>query len=214
MIFNQAEFYTSFGNFSQIPRPEKLEIAFSGRSNVGKSSLINKIFNRKSLARVSSMPGKTVTINFFTLENIYIVDLPGYGYAKVAKTEKARWAELIEGYLHDERRIALVFQLIDMRHPPTKDDLHMIDFLVESEIPFVIALTKADKLSKRERTERLEAFRTEIPYFEDINIVEFSAHTGEGVEKIREIIEEVSVEEVVAEEIVAEELLTQDAFSE
>jgi len=196
MNFNKAEFSTSFGVFSQIPKPEKLEIAFSGRSNVGKSSLINKIFNRKSLARVSSMPGKTITINFYKVEHILIVDLPGYGYAKVAKTEKQRWSELIEGYLHDDRKLALVFQLIDMRHPPTKDDLHMIDFLIESEIPFVIALTKADKLSKNQRIARLEAFKTEIPYFNDINLVEFSAQTGEGVEKIRSIIEDVCVEEV------------------
>ena len=196
MNFNQAEFYTSFGVFSQIPKPEKLEIAFSGRSNVGKSSLINKIFNRKSLARVSSMPGKTITINFFTLENIFIVDLPGYGYAKVSKSEKSRWADLIEGYLHDDRKLALVFQLIDIRHAPTKDDIHMIEFLIESEIPFVIVLTKADKLSKSQRAERLEAFKTEIPYFNDIKVVPFSTQTFEGVEEIRAIIEDVSVEEI------------------
>ncbi len=195
MNFNKAEFITSYGNFSQIPKSEKLEIAFSGRSNVGKSSLINKIFNRKSLARVSSMPGKTVTINFFGVENIYIVDLPGYGYAKVSKSEKERWAELIEGYLHDERKLALVFQLIDMRHPPSQDDLHMINFLIESEIPFAIVLTKADKLSNNQRKARLEAFKTEIPYFNKIEAVEFSAQTGEGADKIRAIIDEVSAEE-------------------
>lgn len=194
MNFNTAEFYTSFGKFSQLPPPERTEIAFSGRSNVGKSSLINKIFNRKSLARVSSMPGKTITINFYTLENIYIVDLPGYGYAKVAKTEKTRWAGLIEGYLHDERErdIGLVFQLIDFRHKPSADDIMMINFLIDSEIPFVIVLTKADKLKKNERRQRLEAFQTEIPCAEQITMIEFSAETGEGVEQIREIIESVS----------------------
>ena len=192
MNFNKAEFFTSFGKFSQIPKAEKLEFAFSGRSNVGKSSLINKIFNRKSLARVSSMPGKTITINFFTVEHIYIVDLPGYGYAKVSKTEKERWAGLIEGYLNDERKLALVFQLIDMRHPPTKDDLQMIEFLVENEIPFVIVLTKADKLSKSKRAARLEGFKEEIPYFEEIKNIEFSAQTGEGVEEIRRIIQDIS----------------------
>lgn len=192
MNFNNAQFVTSYGKFSQIPQSEKLEIAFSGRSNVGKSSLINKIFNRKALARVSSMPGKTITINFFSVEDIYIVDLPGYGYAKVSKSEKDRWAELIEGYLHDVRNLALVFQLIDMRHPPSKDDLHMINFLIESEIPFVIALTKADKLTNNQRKQRMEGFRTEIPYFDDITIVEFSAQTGEGVDRIHEIITEIS----------------------
>ena len=192
MNFNKADFLTSYGKFSQIPKSSKVEIAFSGRSNVGKSSLINKILNRKSLAKVSSMPGKTITINFFTVEEIYIVDLPGYGYANVSKSEKERWAELIEGYLHDERKLALVFQLIDMRHAPTKDDIHMINFLIESEIPFVIALTKADKLTNNQRKQRMEAFKTEIPYFNDITVIEFSSQTGEGVEKIREIIEDVS----------------------
>ena len=194
MNYNKVEFKASYGKFNQIPKSEKLEFAFSGRSNVGKSSLINKIMNRKSLARVSAMPGKTITINFFALENIYVVDLPGYGYAKVSKTEKQRWAGLIEGYLHDDRNLALVFQLIDFRHKPTADDLMMIDFLIESEIPFVIVLTKADKMKKREREERRAALMNEIPYADEITMIEFSAETGEGVDKIREIIESVAEE--------------------
>lgn len=193
MNFNKAEFYTSFGKLSQMPKSDRLEIAFSGRSNVGKSSLINKIFNRKSLAKVSSVPGKTVTINFFTLENIYIVDLPGYGYAKVSKSEKKGWGDLIGGYLENpERDLELVFQLVDMRHAPTKDDIQMINFLIDSEIPFVIVFTKADKLKKTAREERMKAFAEEIPCFEDIICVPFSTVTGEGVEQIREIIEEIS----------------------
>ena len=164
MNFNKAEFYTSFGKLSQMPASDRIEIAFSGRSNVGKSSLINKIFNRKALARVSSVPGKTVTINFFTLENIYIVDLPGYGYAKVSKGEKRGWSDLIGGYLENpERDLELVFQLVDMRHAPTKDDIQMINFLIDSEMPFVIVFTKADKLKKSAREERLKAFAQEIP---------------------------------------------------
>ena len=123
-----------------------MEIAFAGRSNVGKSTLINKIFNRKNLARVSSVPGKTATINFYGLENVFFVDLPGYGYAKVAKSEKRRWSELIEGYLNSGRDLRLVFLLIDMRHAPSADDLHMINYLIDAELPFVIILTKADKL--------------------------------------------------------------------
>ena len=194
MNYNKVEFKASYGKFNQIPKSEKLEFAFSGRSNVGKSSLINKIMNRKSLARVSAMPGKTITINFFALENIYVVDLPGYGYAKVSKTEKQRWAGLIEGYLHDDRNLALVFQLIDFRHKPTADDLMMIDFLIESEIPFVIVLTKADKMKKREREERRAALMNEIPYADEITMIEFSTETGEGVDKIREIIESVAEE--------------------
>jgi len=193
MNYNKAEFVTSYGRFSQIPKSDRLEFAFSGRSNVGKSSLINKLLNRKNLARVSAVPGKTVTINFFSLENIYIVDLPGYGYANVSKSEKAKWGDLIGGYLGDgERELALVFQLIDMRHPPSKDDLQMIDYLIDCEIPFVIIFTKADKLKPTARKARMEAFRTEIPCFEDITCVPFSTVTGEGVEDVRAIIEEIA----------------------
>lgn len=164
MNYNNAEFYTSYGSFKQIPKSERTEIAFSGRSNVGKSSLINKIFNRKSLARVSAVPGKTATINFYSLENLYFVDLPGYGYAKVTKSDKERWAGLIEGYLHDDRELALVFQLIDFRHPPTSDDVMMVNFLIDSGIPFVVILTKADKLSKKAagRAPRFPAERTPL----------------------------------------------------
>lgn len=195
MNYNKAEFYSSYGKFSQIPPCDRIEIAFAGRSNVGKSTLINKIFNRKNLARVSSVPGKTATINFYSLENIYFADLPGYGYAKVAKSEKERWSELIEGYLNSDRDIRLVFSLIDMRHPPTADDIHMINYLIESELPFVIVLTKADKLKKMERERRMEALKTEIPYYDQIHIVPFSSITFEGVEEIRSIIDEISADE-------------------
>ena len=198
MNFNKAEFLTSYGKFSQIPASDRPEIAFAGRSNVGKSSLINKIFNRKSLARVSATPGKTVTINFYSLEDIHIVDLPGYGYAKVSKSEKQRWAGLIEGYLQADRELDLVFQLVDFRHPPTSDDLLMINFLIDNEIPFVIVLTKADKLKKTQRTERLAALHNELPYADQITVIPFSAETGEGVEEIRGIIEEVAQEEDTA----------------
>ncbi|MGN1339718.1 MAG: ribosome biogenesis GTP-binding protein YihA/YsxC [Oscillospiraceae bacterium] len=195
MNYNNAKFTTSYGSFRQIPPSERTEIAFSGRSNVGKSSLINKIFNRKALARVSAVPGKTATINFYSLENLYFVDLPGYGYAKRSKSEKERWGELIEGYLHDDRDLALVFQLIDFRHPPTADDIMMVNFLIDSEIPFVVVLTKADKLSKKQREERRAALLTELPCAEDITMIEFSAESGEGRDEIRGIIEEIAAEE-------------------
>ena len=196
MNFQKAEFVASYGTFEQIPPSKKLEIAFAGRSNVGKSSLINKIFGRKSLARVSSVPGKTATINFYGLENVHFVDLPGYGYAKVGKSEKERWSGLIGGYLGDpDRDLVLILSLIDMRHSPTKDDLQMVDFLIESELPFVIVLTKSDKLNKTERTKRLEALKTELPYYDDLTIIPFSSITGEGVEEIREIIEDVASED-------------------
>ena len=192
MNFNKAEFYASYGKFSQIPPCEGIEIAFAGRSNVGKSTLINKLFNRKNLARVSSVPGKTATINFYKLENIFFADLPGYGYAKVSKSEKQRWSELIEGYLNSDRDFYLVFLLIDMRHAPSADDLQMIDYLIETERPFVIVLTKADKLKKSERISRMEKFAEEIPHFDEIHTVPFSYQTFEGVEELRKIIDDIS----------------------
>jgi GTP-binding protein len=190
--YNKAEFSAAYGKFSQIPPCERIEIAFAGHSNVGKSTLINKLFNRKNLARVSSVPGKTATINFYGLENIYFVDLPGYGYAKVAKSEKERWAGLIEGYLGSDRDIRLVFMLVDMRHKPTADDVQMIDYLIDTEMPFVLVLTKADKLNKTERAKRMEAFAEEIPCFSDIHVIPFSSQTGEGVDELREIVEDIA----------------------
>lgn len=198
--YNKAEFTAAYGKFSQIPAPERIEIAFAGHSNVGKSTLINKLFNRKNLARVSSVPGKTATINFYGLENIYFVDLPGYGYAKVSKYEKERWSGLIEGYLSSDRDIRLVFMLVDMRHAPTKDDVQMINYLIDTEMPFVLVLTKADKLNKTERAKRLEAFKNEIPCFEDIHTIPFSSQTFEGVEELRQIVEDIADDNDVADE--------------
>lgn len=190
--YNKAEFFASYGKFSQIPAPEKAEIAFAGHSNVGKSTLINKLFNRKNLARVSSVPGKTATINFYRLEDIYFVDLPGYGYAKVSKSEKERWSGLIGGYLEADRDIRLVFMLIDMRHAPTRDDVQMVNYLIDTGMAFVIVLTKADKLNRSEREKRLKAFENEIPCFSDIHSVPFSSQTFEGVEELRHIVEDVT----------------------
>lgn len=195
MNYNKAEFCASYGKFSQIPPPDRIEIAFAGRSNVGKSTLINKLFNRKSLARVSSVPGKTATINFYGMENIYFVDLPGYGYAKVSKSEKERWSGLIEGYLNSDRDLRLVFLLVDIRHAPSSDDLDMINYLIDTELPFVIVLTKADKLKKTEREKRMAAFRTEIPCFDDIHVIPFSSQTFEGVEELRQIIDDIAADD-------------------
>ena len=173
-------------------------VALVGCPNVGKSTLINKLFNRKNLARVSSVPGKTATINFYSLDPLYFVDLPGYGYAKVAKSEKERWSGLIEGYLSSDRDIRLVFMLVDMRHAPTKDDVHMINYLIDTEMPFVLVLTKADKLKKMERQKRMEAFREEIPCFDDMHVVPFSSQTFEGVEELRQIVEDIADDNDVA----------------
>ncbi len=189
MDFSKAQFERAYGTFSQLPASILPEIVFSGRSNVGKSSLINKVFNRKNLARVSSVPGKTVTINFYSVGgDAKIVDLPGYGYAKVAKTEKDRWAKMMEGYFNSGRNISLVVQLVDMRHPPTADDIMMIDFLTQTGYPFIVALTKSDKLNKTEYKTRLEAIKTELPTVEKDRIIPFSALNGEGAETIRNYI--------------------------
>lgn len=194
MNFQQVRFETSFGRLDQLPPSQMPELVFAGRSNVGKSSLINKLFSQKSLARVSATPGKTATINFFRGGQMRFVDLPGYGYAKVPRQEKLRWASLIEGYFAQDRDIRLVFSLVDMRHPPTNDDLMMIEFLIESELPFVVVLTKADKLSAAQQRKRLEELEQELPYGDQITVIPFSAVTGLGVEALREIINEIEAD--------------------
>ena len=194
MNFNTARFVSAYGISSQLPKSQKVELAFAGRSNVGKSSLINKIFNRKNLARVSAVPGKTATINFYQADETVFVDLPGYGYAKVAKSEKHRWSELIEGYFNQDRKVALVLLLIDIRHEPSKLDVDMANYLIEREYPFLIVFTKADKLSKTQKEKRLAAFRSELPCGDEIHMVPASSETGEGIEELRSIIEEVSQE--------------------
>lgn len=189
MRFDKTEFTAAYGTSKQLPSSKEAEIVFSGRSNVGKSSLINKLFNRKNLARVSSVPGKTITVNFFRGDGVYFVDLPGYGYAKREQSEKKRWAELMEGYFQSQRNIALVIQLIDMRHAPSADDMVMLNFLRQTEIPFVIAYTKSDKLNKTETEKRRAAFETELADYADIQKIEFSAIKGTGVEEMKAAIE-------------------------
>lgn len=194
MNYHNVSFLASHGLKEQIPPSRLPEIAFAGRSNVGKSSLINKLLGRKALARVSSVPGKTATINFFDLDGrIHLVDLPGYGYAKVGKSEKLRWAELIEGYLNDDdRELALVVLLVDMRHPPTRLDLDMINFLLDRELPFLVVLTKADKLNKTEYKARLSGALEEIPEADQIVLIPFSAETGQGVQELRDVFQELA----------------------
>lgn len=200
MAFKNVDFYCSYGISSQLPESERAEIAFAGRSNVGKSSLINKLLERKSLARVSSVPGKTATINFYTANDFYLVDLPGYGYAKVAKSEKYRWSELIEGYYAQERNFALTVLLIDMRHKPSELDIQMVDFLVEKELPFIICLTKADKLNKTETEKMMKVFSETIPYADELTIIPTSSEKGLGMDELRNIIEEVTAEDIDDEE--------------
>ena len=192
MRFDKVKYEASYGTSAQLPKSDAVEIAFAGRSNVGKSSLINKIFIRKSLARVSSMPGKTTTVNFFRVDDVRFADLPGYGYAKRSESEKRRWADLMEGYFNSGRNIRLVVQLTDMRHPVTKDDLDMMRFMQAAGFDFIVVMTKSDKLNKTERTKRLEAIKEELAEFGDIEAIPFSAQNGEGADKIREAIEKYS----------------------
>ena len=193
MQYQNARFEASYGTGDQLPPSALPEICFSGRSNVGKSSLLNRLLGRKALARVSSRPGKTVTVNFFRLENIRLCDLPGYGYAKVARSERMRWAELMERYFQSGRDIRLVVQLIDMRHPPTADDLDMLRFLLDAGYPVFVALTKSDKLNKTQRAGRLEALGEELSFLPaDLPVVPFSAETGEGTEELRAAVEAVA----------------------
>ncbi len=189
MRFDKAQYEASYGTSAQLPESAEPEIAFAGRSNVGKSSMLNKILNRKNLARVSSVPGKTVTINFFECDGVKLVDLPGYGYAKVNFSEKKRWADLMEGYFKSERNIRLVVQLTDMRHPVTADDLDMLRFLKAAGYPFIVVMTKSDKLNKTEYKNRLEAVKQELAEFGDVEAIPFSASNGEGAERIRQAVE-------------------------
>lgn len=190
MDYSKAQFERAYGTFEQLPASTMPEIVFSGRSNVGKSSLINKVFTRKNLARVSSVPGKTITINFYSCGNdVKIVDLPGYGYAKVAKSEKTRWANMMEQYFNSGRDIKLVVQLVDMRHPATADDIMMMEFLEHAGIDYIVVMTKSDKLNKGEYKSRVEKSRQELNFVDPKNIIPFSAQTGENVDKIKAIIE-------------------------
>ena len=190
MNFNNIYFEKAFGTFEQLTESDMPEFCFSGRSNVGKSSLINKLTGRKSLARVSSKPGKTVTVNFYRADALRIVDLPGYGYAKVPFAERTRWSDLMEGYFKSGRDIRCVFALIDMRHPPTDFDIAMLEFLSAVNIKYHIVLTKSDKLNKSEYAKRLELVKEELcEYIDGAQIIPFSSQTGQGVEEIKQIIE-------------------------
>ena len=193
MNFNKVDYELSAGTFAQLPACTMPEIVFSGRSNVGKSSLINKILNRKNLARVSSQPGKTITINFYKSDTARLVDLPGYGYAKHSFDERNRWGQMIEQYFQSDRDIRLVVQLIDMRHKPTEDDMQMLDFLSQVGMPYIVALTKSDKLNKTEYSECLKMHHEIIDEFNPIAIVPFSSVKGEGAEDVRNYIQKAEV---------------------
>ncbi|MBE6767701.1 MAG: YihA family ribosome biogenesis GTP-binding protein [Ruminococcaceae bacterium] len=194
MNWKIADFELTAALAEQLPFDDLPEVAFSGRSNVGKSSLINRLLERKGLARTSATPGKTASINFYRLDGMRMVDLPGYGYAKVSDAERKRWNALIQGYFDADRDLRLVLQLVDMRHPPSKEDRQMIHYFVEAGIPFIVVMTKADKLNKTERAAREAAMKEAFADLEGILTVPFSAVTGEGAAELREILESVTEE--------------------
>lgn len=190
MNFNKVAFERSFGISSQLPPSTLPEVAFAGRSNVGKSSMLNALFGRKSLAKVSQKPGKTSTINFFATDTARFVDLPGYGYARVAKSEKGRWAELIEGYFNQDRNFALVVSLVDIRHEAQQLDLNMIGFLQEAGLPFAVVLTKADKLSKSQQNKQAALLRRQLALPDDVPMLVTSSEKKIGFDNLRKLIEQ------------------------
>ena len=187
--YDQARFEASYARADDLPEPELPEVSFAGRSNVGKSSLLNKLVGRKALAKVSSTPGRTANVNFFEVDGIYLVDLPGYGFAKVSKAEQKRWANLIDGYFDQERSFNLVVALVDIRHDAQKLDVQMLDFLQENELPFCVALTKADKLSRSKQQQQQSRLAKQFGLPREQLIVT-SAQTGQGIDELKRRIED------------------------
>ena len=186
MNFHLSEFQASYGLSSQLPPSDRPEFVFSGRSNVGKSSLINRLCFRKNLARVSATPGKTATINFYRVDTIYFVDLPGYGYAKVSNADRRRWDELINSYFEAERSTTLLVQLLDSRHAPSADDLQMLEYLRYHRIPFIAVLTKADKLKKTQQEQALADLTAQLQPYGCRQVFLTSAEKGQGIEEVQQ----------------------------
>ena len=189
MVIKNAELAVVCGITSKFPDHNNPEIAFAGRSNVGKSSLINGLLNRKNLARTSSTPGKTITINFYLVnKEFFFVDLPGYGYAKAARTERAKWGKMIEKYLNNRPNLKSVFLLVDSRIPPTADDQQMFNWVVDAGFEPVVIATKTDKLSKNQTIRSLGIIRKTLGASQDVKILPFSALKRTGREEILELI--------------------------
>ncbi len=192
MNLQNTRLLLSAGDIRQFPAHPVPQIALSGRSNVGKSSLINTVLGRKALARVSGAPGKTVTVNFYDVDGkLFLVDLPGYGFAKRPAAEKAKWSALTDGYFTANKnidRLALVLQLIDLKVGPTADDVMMLRYLTAAELPFAVVATKTDKLNKTDRTRALNALADHPDIPADTRIIPFSALTGEGRDAVQSIL--------------------------
>ena len=191
MIIKQAELETVCGVTSTLPEHDAPEIAFAGKSNVGKSTLINGLMNRKNLARTSSQPGKTQTINFYRInQEFYFVDLPGYGYAKVSEAEKAKWGKMIERYLAKSRTLRTVFLLIDIRHEPGANDKLMYDWVCQSGFTPVIVATKLDKIKRSQKDKQVKLIRTALGCGSDVRIIPYSSMTKQGRDEILSFMEE------------------------
>lgn len=190
MVIRSLELETVCGITSSLPENNKPEIAFAGRSNVGKSSLINTLLNRKSFARTSSTPGKTQTINFYNInQELYLVDLPGYGYAKVPIKAKEQWGRLIERYLHGSKQLKGVFLLVDIRHAPSKDDKRMYDWIINHGYQPIIVATKVDKLKRSQVQKHIKMIKEELQIKEGGELIPFSAVTKQGKEELWGLIE-------------------------
>ena len=193
MNFNEVCFEFAAGKVEQLPESDMPEIVFSGHSNVGKSSLINGLMNRKSLARTSAQPGKTQTINFYNInETMYLVDLPGYGYAKVSQSEKEKWGKMIERYLHTSKDLKAVFLLIDIRHDPSANDKMMYDWILNNGYEPIIIATKLDKLKRSQVQKNIKAIKEGLKLSKDGIIIPFSAETKQGRDEIWALIDELT----------------------
>lgn len=190
MHIKSVNLETVCGVTSVLPENDKVEIAFAGKSNVGKSSLINALMNRKSYARTSSQPGKTQTINFYNInEEVYFVDLPGYGYAKVSLALKEKWGKLIEKYLRTSKQLRIIFLLVDIRHEPSANDKNMYDWIVHNGYNPVIIATKLDKINRSQRDKHIKMIRKGLNTVEGTPIIPFSSMTKQGRDEIWELIE-------------------------
>ena len=191
MVIRSLELETVCGVTSKLPENTLPEIAFAGKSNVGKSSLINGLMNRKSFARISATPGKTQTINFYNInKELYLVDLPGYGYAKVSEKEKQKWGKMIERYLHGSKQLKAVFLLIDIRHDPSANDKQMYDWILSQGYHPIIIATKLDKLKRSQIAKHVKAVRRGLGLEPDAVLIPFSAVTKQGRDEIWELAEE------------------------
>lgn len=197
MVIKQVSLETVCGITSKFPDTMHPEVAFAGKSNVGKSSLINALMNRKSLARTSSQPGKTQTINYYNVNDaLYFVDLPGYGYANANEKVKAQWGKMIEDYLHKSKQLKLVFLLIDIRHAPSGNDCLMYDWILRMGYQPVIIATKLDKINRSQIQKQVKLIRTTLEAEKDTVIIPFSAETKQGREEIYELLDGILEEQI------------------